>query len=232
MEAKSQLIHEVVGRIPIIALTANAIQGDRDRCLEAGMDNYTTKPVDRESLLNMIRNSLAATTRRLDVTETPTRAIEPAVTKESTVISNVAPVAPATTAATAVSSPAPTEASTAESVFDLAELLNRCAGDQAFARKLLGRFQTRLPEERRKLTDAVAARTPDAVRLAHTIKGTAGNLAAATLHELAGELEILTRESRWEDTAPLLKQIDEEIERCQECVQRLLADDSGKPWMP
>jgi Amt family ammonium transporter len=41
-------------RVPVIALTANAIKGDRARCLEAGMDEYVTKPLDPERLLGAL----------------------------------------------------------------------------------------------------------------------------------------------------------------------------------
>jgi CheY-like chemotaxis protein len=46
--------------VPIIAITAHAMEGDRERCLLAGMDDYITKPVNREALVMALKKWISA----------------------------------------------------------------------------------------------------------------------------------------------------------------------------
>jgi CheY-like chemotaxis protein len=46
------------GHVPIVAMTAGAMQGDRDRCLDAGMDEYVSKPITERELMAAIQRTL------------------------------------------------------------------------------------------------------------------------------------------------------------------------------
>jgi CheY-like chemotaxis protein len=63
LEATSLLRRREQGtgrRVPVIALTASAMKGDRERCLEAGMDGYVSKPLQPHELLRVMREVLSA----------------------------------------------------------------------------------------------------------------------------------------------------------------------------
>jgi CheY-like chemotaxis protein/HPt (histidine-containing phosphotransfer) domain-containing protein len=58
LDATISIRQSISTTLPIIALTANAIKGDRDKCMEVGMDDYVTKPFKEEDLMKIVTSRL------------------------------------------------------------------------------------------------------------------------------------------------------------------------------
>ncbi len=173
--------------VPIIALTANAIEGDRQRCLAAGMNAYVTKPLDRQKLMEAMLACLA---------DAPPINAESAVT--------LAPAMERPIADNTELTPA----------LELGTLLDRCVGDKPFVSRILGRFQTQVGSDVERLRQAVlAGDASQAGRLAHAIKGSAANVSALGLSQAAAVLETQARAGKLSESEPCLAELSRELER-------------------
>ncbi|MCC7375154.1 MAG: response regulator [Verrucomicrobiales bacterium] len=164
--------------IPVIAMTACAMRGDRQKCEAAGMNDYLTKPVKPKELAIAIERWHGPTTG----TSTNAWADPP----------NVTPAEndhPAGSVMVDLGTP----------VFDASGFTERTMGDRQFALEVSRSFLDQAPEQLANLEKWIAAgQTRDVAREAHSIKGAAANLGATALSLAAAELEAATASSNLE----------------------------------
>jgi CheY-like chemotaxis protein/HPt (histidine-containing phosphotransfer) domain-containing protein len=167
--------------IPIIAVTANAMQGDRERCLATGMDDYLAKPIKLAELRNALARWIS----------TPPDAV---VTGKHKLI--------------------PTTADPTRGIFDPAKMYQNIGGDSELFAQLvclfLDRYQIMLADIRTALANADSVTVE---RMAHTFKGTAGNLCASEVALTAGRLEAVGRLNTLRDAPPVYAQLELEVAR-------------------
>lgn len=166
--------------VPIVAMTAYALKGDRDRCLAAGMDGYISKPIKEEDLVQTIEQFVFG----------KTVAQQPAAdrgTREHA--EEQAPEAPL--------------------IFDREALLKRLGGNAALVEKFVSMFFTTADEHLLLLRRANATGDHEQMQTkAHAIKGSAGNVGACELSAAAAALEQAIREGKREKQPKLLAQLE------------------------
>jgi len=152
--------------LPIVAMTANAMAGEREKCMQAGMNDHVPKPIDPEVLFGALL-----------------RWIKP----------RAVPAPPAPPVAAAASGDS--QLLEIDGV-DVAGALRRVGGNKRLFLDLLGKFAAKHADAAAEISSALKSGDGKlAERIAHTVKGVAANLGINRLVPLAGELEKHLRES-------------------------------------
>ncbi len=157
--------------IPVIAMTANAMQGDRERCIQSGMDDYVAKPVVARQLFEALDRVLA---KREDGLRLGGSA--------------------------ELASGEPRRSATPTEIFDVSGVLYNLGGDREIARVMLQGLMEDLPLRLEALQAALLAGDADCVRReAHTIKGLAAGGGNQPLRNAAQLVEHLGAKDKLAD---------------------------------
>lgn len=169
---------------PIIALTANAIKGDRERFIEAGMDEYLTKPIDKAKLTGMLTYYLTVDTKH-PLHEEASQQSSYGLTKD--------PIEQAET-------------------LSIGFLSKKMGYDEEDIIVMLNMFLNKIDQHFQSLKDALESSDMDTMyKTAHTIKGSAGNIGLETIYNISLQIEQAARLNETADYPYLLDRLNDAI---------------------
>ncbi|NNJ90890.1 MAG: response regulator, partial [Gammaproteobacteria bacterium] len=167
-QIRSETSTVISNKIPVVAMTANAMRGDQDLCIAAGMDDYIPKPVDAEKLYKALKRWLPMSSIRK--TETPDK--------------------PVTESAPMTNQPETDQQADSEPVFDYEAFSQRMMGDHDLIVTVAEAFMDDMKNQVEKLRKLVEE--GDAMKMGaqgHTIKGAAANVGGMALSAKAKMIE-------------------------------------------
>jgi two-component system, sensor histidine kinase and response regulator len=185
---------QVTGRhIPIVAMTAHAMKGDKEKCLEAGMDDYVSKPIRRKDLADVIA-----------------RIVERFLTE-----------APANGESAAASATDANEGS--RMILDEESLLEECDNDKALLSRMVEIFDRDARERLPRLREAVRAGTAEAVKQeAHALKGGIGTFYAKAAYDTAYALEKMGADGNLSNAQATLQTLESQLQSLRQKLDELI----------
>ncbi|MFH1570390.1 MAG: ATP-binding protein, partial [Gemmatimonadota bacterium] len=217
--------------VPIIAMTAHAMKGDRESCLTAGMNDYVSKPIRSSELYDALVRCIAHPTSAARGATSPagagpvaeplqTAAVEPSAgrgtapaPRDRSDSSPPAPPAPPLSISAALRS--------LESL-DLDAALDRLSGDEALLADLLRELAAQYAETANHLEDLLARDPEAARRLAHGLEGAAGNLGMIDVYRAARLLDQAIKDGRLDAAPPLAAGLCKAARAAAEAIGRAL----------
>ena len=203
---------ENLSHIPVIAMTAHAMKGDRKLCLDAGMNDYITKPINRDQLFAMIEKWInnkevsfqkQKTSSQDSLCDTETSIDKPG-TKD--IQSKIDPPQASKIETSQESEPELTQAETKapdkavseknKAVINFDEGLERLGGNRSVFMQLLQYFCSTYTNIIPKIKECIENDYELAIREIHSFKGAAGNLSAHLLQSAALQLETALKEKQ------------------------------------
>jgi CheY-like chemotaxis protein/HPt (histidine-containing phosphotransfer) domain-containing protein len=192
--------------IIIVAMTASAMQGDREKCLAAGMDDYMAKPVRLEDVRAIVERWATAAA---ETDATPTTATGTVVVPPSSPPYQASPIA------------APPE----DAPVDMERLLDFTNGDPESLRELATLYIEQTATQVEQIAAAVQAGAPGEVRrVAHSCAGASATCGMRRLVPLLRELERLGYEEKLTNAAELSRQVGDEFQRIRSFLQAQIAN--------
>ncbi len=202
---RRQHVGSVRRTLPVIALTANAVEGDRERCIAAGMDDYLSKPFTREQLSVILQRWMAAAS-------TGSRSpLPPEIHAPTAVRTQPAAAVPA----------APGDGPINPKALDSIRHLPGSNG-AALVDKVIRAYLADAPERVAHVRRAVEDQDAEALRkAAHAMKSSSANVGADALAALCKQIEAIGRGGSVDGALPLVAAAQAELERVTGALEAL-----------